>query len=335
MRAYYFEHFGVGLDGLVFGQRSEPCPLANQVLVRIRARSVNYRDVRILDASYPVPGRPGIIALSDGAGEVVAVGLGVSRVAVGDRVTATYFPRWIDGPFSLGLATDQFGCTQDGMLAPLVVVHEAALVKLPAHLSFEEAATLPCAGLTAWSALLGPRPILPGETVLTIGTGGVALFALQFARLFGARVVSITSTEAKAKRLRELGADDVINYITTPDWDRAVRERTSGRGAEHVIETGSIDTLTRSVACTAEGGVVSFVASIGDGSFDPRCLFNPVMIRRTYVGSRAGFEAMNRALSVHQLQPVIDRVFQFAEAKEAYRYFADRRHVGKVVISDD
>ncbi len=335
MQAYYFERFGVGLDGLVLGERAEPHPEANEVLVRIHARSVNYRDIRILDGLYPVPGRAGTVALSDGAGEVVAVGPGVSRVAVGDRVAATYFPRWIDGAFSLGLAADQFGCTHDGMLAPLVVANEAALVKLPAHLSFEEAATLPCAGLTAWSALLGPRPILPGENVLTIGTGGVALFAVQFARLFGAHVVSITSTEAKAKRLRELGADEVINYITMPDWDRAVRERTSGRGADHVIETGSIDTLTRSVACTAEGGVVTFVAALGDGSFDPRCLFNPVMIRRIYVGSRTGFETMNRAISVHRLQPVLDRVFRFAESKEAYRYFASRRHAGKVVISGD
>jgi NADPH:quinone reductase-like Zn-dependent oxidoreductase len=335
MQAYYFERFGVGLDGLVLGERAEPHPEANEVLVRIHARSVNYRDVRILDGLYPVPGRAGTVALSDGAGEVVAVGSGVGRVAVGDRVAATYFPRWIDGTFALGLSADQFGCTRDGMLAPLVVVNEAVLVKFPAHLSFEEAATLPCAGLTAWSALLGPRPILPGEIVLTIGTGGVALFALQFAKLFGARVVSITSTEAKAKRLRELGADEVINYVTRPDWDRAVRERTGGRGVDHVIETGSIDTLTRSIACTAEGGVVTFVAALGDGSFDPRCLFNPVMIRRTYVGSRVGFETMHRAISVNRLQPVIDRVFQFADTKDAYRYFGGRRHIGKVVISGD
>jgi NADPH:quinone reductase-like Zn-dependent oxidoreductase len=335
MQAYYFERFGGGLDGLALGERGEPQPGANEVLVRVHARSVNYRDVRILAGSYPVPGRPGTVALSDGAGEVVAVGPGVSRVAVGDRVAATYFPRWIDGAFALALATEQFGCTRDGMLAPLIVANEAALVKLPSHLTFEEAATLPCAGLTAWSALLGPRPILPGETVLTIGTGGVALFALQFARLFGARVLSITSTEAKAKRLRALGANEVINYVTVPDWDRAVRERTGGRGADHVIETGSIDTLSRSVGCTAEEGIVTFVAALGNGSFDPRCLFNPVMIRRTYVGSRAGFEAMNRAISVHRLRPVVDRVFQFAEAKEAYRYFVDRRHIGKVVISGD
>lgn len=335
MQAYYFERIGIGLDGLTLGERTEPQPGANEVLVRVHARSINYPDVRIVDGLYPVPGRPGIVALSDGAGEVVAVGPGVSRFVIGDHVAATYFPKWIDGGFSLGLVADQFGCTRDGMLAPFLVANEATLVKLPEHLSYEEAATLPCAALTAWSALLGPRPILPGEIVLTIGTGGVAIFALQFARLFGARVVSITSTEAKARRLRELGADEVVNYITIPDWERAVRERTGGRGADHVIETGSIDTLSRSVSCTAEGGVVTFVAALGDGSFDPRCLFNPVLIRRTYVGSRAGFEAMNRAISVHRLQPVVDRVFPFSEAKEAYRYFADRRHVGKVVISGD
>lgn len=334
MQAYFFERLGSGLDGLTLGDRAEPQPGPNEALVKIRARSVNYRDVRILAGLYPVPGRPGLVALSDGAGEVVAVGESVSSVVVGDRVAATYFPQWIDGAFSLSVAMDQFGCTRDGMLAPLAVVNEAALVKLPTHLSFEEGATLPCAGLTAWSALLGPRPILAGETVLTIGTGGVALFALQFARLFGAQVVSITSTEAKAQRLRELGADEVINYVTTPDWDRAVRERTGGRGVDHVVETGSIDTLSRSIASTAEGGVVTFVAALGDGSFDPRCLFNPVVLRRTYVGSRTGFEAMNRAISAHRLQPVISRVFRFAEAKEAYRYFEGRKHIGKVVIGD-
>ncbi len=333
MQAYIFERLGAGLEGLALRDRAEPQPGPHEVVVDIHARSVNNRDLRILDGIYPVAGRPGAVALSDGAGEVVAVGEAVSRFAVGDRVAATYFPAWIDGPFSLRVATDQFGCTRDGMLAELTAVHENALVKLPEHLSFEEGAALPCAGLTAWSALIGPRPILPGESVLTIGTGGVAIFALQFAKLFGATVVSITSSDAKAQRLRELGADEVINYVTTPDWDRAVRERTGGRGVEHVVETGSIETLARSVASTAEGGVVTFIAALTDATFDPRCLFNPIMLRRTYVGSRTGFEAMNRAISANRLQPVISRAFEFGEAKDAYRYFASRKQIGKVVIT--
>jgi NADPH:quinone reductase-like Zn-dependent oxidoreductase len=335
MKAYCIERPGVGVDGLLLGERPEPTPGPDEVLVRVRARTVNYRDIRILAGLYPVPGRDGVIALSDGAGEVVAVGDGVTRVTIGDRVAATYFPQWTDGPFRLGLATDQFGCTRDGMLAPFVVANEAAVVKIPAHLSFDEAACLPCAGLTAWSALIGPRPILPGESVLTIGTGGVALFALQFAKLFGARVIAITSTDEKAELLKRLGADDTINYTCAPDWDRAVRECVDGRGVDHVVETGSVNTLARSIASAAEGGIVTFVAALENGSFDPRCLLNPVLLRRIYVGSRASFEAMNRAISLHQLRPVIDRVFGFADAKAAYQYYEARRHVGKVVISGD
>lgn len=333
MHAYCFERLGAGLDGLVLDDRTDPQPGPGQALVRIHARSLNYRDLRILSGLYPVPAQAGVVALSDGAGEVIAVGSRVSRVAVGDRVSAAYFPQWIDGRFTMGLAADQFGCTRDGMLAPLAAIDQASLVKIPDHLSFEEAATLPCAALTAWSALLGPRPILPGETVLTIGTGGVALFALQFAKLFGARVIALTSTGEKAERLIQLGADEVVNYVDTPGWERAVREHTTGRGVEHVVETGGIDTLPRSIACTAEEGVVSIVAALGDGTIDGRLFANPMLLRRVYVGSRTTFETMNRAIAVHRLRPVIDRVFGFAEAKQAYRHFEARRHIGKVVIA--
>ncbi|WP_158816751.1 NAD(P)-dependent alcohol dehydrogenase [Methylocapsa sp. S129] len=335
MRAYYFDKLGAGIDGLALGERRDPRPGPGEALVKIRARSLNYRDLRILTGLYPVPGRVGLVALSDGAGEVVALGEGVSRVAIGDRVAATYFPQWIEGRFSMAMAADQFGCTRDGVLAQLLAVSERALIKVPSHLSFEEAATLPCAALTAWSALLGPRPILPRETVLTIGTGGVALFALQFAKLFGARVVAITSTDAKAERLRQLGADEVVNYRSSPEWHLVVRERTGGRGVDHVVETGGLDTMPRSIAAAAEEGVVTLVAALGQGNIDARTFANPVIVRRVYVGSRTHFEAMNQAIAAHKLRPVIDRTFGFDEARRAYQHFEARAHIGKVVIAGD
>ena len=335
MQAYHIATPGAGLDGLARHERPEPLPGPGEALIRVHARSLNLRDLRILSGLYPVPARAGTVALSDGAGEVVRLGEGITRVAVGDRVAATYFPQWLGGRFAMGVAADQFGCTRDGMLASFVVVNEQALVKIPDHLSFEEAATLPCAALTAWSALVGPRPIIPGDSVLTIGTGGVALFALQFARLFGARVIAITSTDAKAARLKQLGAESAINYTSVPEWDRVVREQTGGRGVDFVVETGALDTLPKSIACTAEEGVVTFVAALTNGSIDPRVLANPVMVRRIYVGSRAGFESMNRAISAHQIRPVVDCVFGFADVPEAYRYFEARRHIGKVVIAGD
>jgi NADPH:quinone reductase-like Zn-dependent oxidoreductase len=310
-------------------------PGPHEVLVRVHAAAVNYRDLLILGGRYPIPARPGVVALSDGAGEVVAVGAGVTRVAAGDRVCSSYFPQWTAGPLSMDLAGDQFGCTRDGWLAQEVLVPAQAAVPVPAHLSFEQAATLPCAAVTAWSALTGPRPVRAGETVLTMGTGGVALFALQFARLFGARVLAITSTPAKAEVLRRLGADTVIDYGQTPQWEQAVRKATGGLGVDHIVETGSIETLPKSLACTAANGQVALVAALGAsaGALDARALSGLVTVRRVFVGSRASFEAMNRALALHRVQPVIDRVFPFAQARAAYEHFAARRHIGKLVIS--
>jgi NADPH:quinone reductase-like Zn-dependent oxidoreductase len=334
MQAFKIDRVG-NLNELNLGQQGAASPGPREVLVRVRATSVNYRDLLILRARYPIPARAGVVALSDGAGEVVAVGDGVTRVAPGDRVCSSYFPQWTAGPLSMDRAVAQFGCTRDGWLAEQVTVPENAAVKVPEHLSFEQAATLPCAAVTAWSALTGPRPLLAGETVLTMGTGGVALFALQFARIFGARVISITSTSAKADLLRALGADTVIDYGQTPNWEDAVRKATGGMGVDHIVETGSIETLPKSLTCAAANGQVALVAALGAsiGSLDARALGGLVTVRRVFVGSRLTFEAMNRAISLHRIQPVIDRVFPFAEARAAYDHFDAKQHIGKVIIA--
>jgi NADPH:quinone reductase-like Zn-dependent oxidoreductase len=331
MKAYHISETS-GLGGLVMRDSPTPTPDPYEALVRIKARSVNFRDLLILNGRYPVPARPNVIALSDGAGEVVAVGERVTRVKIGDRVAATYFPRWLDGRLAMGFVLDQFGATRDGVLAEFVAAPESALVQLPSHLSFEEGAALPCAAVTAWSCLTGPRPVLPGETVLTIGTGGVALFALQLARTFGAQVISLTSSEEKARRLHDLGATHVINYKAHPDWERFVREHTGGHGADHIVETGGPDTLPHSLASAAVDGQVALVAALAAATLDTRYLGAPLSIRRLYVGSRASFEAMNRAIAHHRIHPVLDRTVPFAEAPEALRWFEAKGHVGKVII---
>lgn len=334
MKAYHLEQFG-SLDGIVLRDDPMPEPCAGEVIMQVRARSVNSRDVLILHKQYLLAGIQGIIPLSDGAGEIVAVGEGVRRVAVGDRVTATYFPRWRDGQIQPDQGMDQFGCTRDGMLTEFVRVDEQALVKIPSHLSFEEAATLPCAAVTAWNALNGPRRLLPGENVLTIGTGGVALFALQFAKLYGARTIAITSNEKKASLLKKLGADAVVDYNKNPGWHLVVRELTGGQGIDHVVETGTIETLPKSLATCAWNAQVTLVLALAGGTVDVTALRGLVTARRIFVGSRTSFEAMNAAIAHHRLRPVIDRVFPLVEARAAYQHFAAKRHVGKVVIADN
>ena len=258
--------------------------------------------------------------LSDGAGEVVGLGAGVSRFAIGDRVIPCFHPRWFGGPIKPDYLTDRLGANLDGMLAEYAVVHEEAAVAMPSHLSFEEAATLPCAAVTAWVALTGHRRITAGDTVLTQGTGGVAIFALQFAQLLGAQVIAITSSAAKAERLRVLGAAAVINYVEEPEWHEKVVELTEGRGVDCVVEIGGPGTLTNSIKSLAVGGHISLIGSSLSRSgtmLDPLLLGGRGMtLGSISVGSRADFEAMNRALALHRLRPVIDRVFPFDQAIE-------------------
>jgi NADPH:quinone reductase-like Zn-dependent oxidoreductase len=340
MRAYHAESGG-GLASLAVREQPAPVPGPGQALVAVRAATLNHRELMILRGTYVLPVKPDVIPVSDGAGEVVAVGPGVLGVAVGDRVTAPLFPRWLDGPFAADLRP-QLGGSLDGWLTELAVLDAAALVPVPDHLSYAEAAALPCAAVTAWTAVTGGpgsrpdgAPLRPGATVVTLGTGGVATFAITFAALAGARVLAVTGRAGneRVKRLRELGAAEVIDRRETPDWDVAVRELTGGEGADLVVDVAG--TLDRSLRATAIGGQVAFVGTL-DGAVppvDPRVLFSSgAVIRPVAVGSRAGFLAMNRALTAHRVHPVLDRVFPFAEAPAAYRYYEDERPFGKVVI---
>jgi NADPH:quinone reductase-like Zn-dependent oxidoreductase len=329
----YHANSGAGVSGLAVREHEIPKPGNRQVLIRVRANSLNSRELNVLAGTYPLPVKADVVMCADGAGEIAELGPGVSRVKLGDRVAAAMFPRWIDGSFSWDVSP-QLGGSLDGMLSEYVVLDEDAVVHVPDHLSFEEAATLPCAAVTAWNALTGARPLVAGDTVLVLGSGGVSLFALQFAKLFGARVIATTSTPEKAKQLERLGADAVVNRTITPDWHLVVRELTGGRGVDQVVEVGG-GTLEKSIRSTAVEGLVNFIGRLDRHStIDVGVLFSSVAtLRVVAAGSRAQFIAMNRAIAVNQMRPVIDRVFPFDEAPAAFRYFEAHRPFGKVVIA--
>lgn len=334
MRAYHISR-GAGLAGLALREQSMPEPAATEALVRVRASALNYRELLVARDTYPLPLKPDLIPVSDGAGEVVAVGRDVTRVQPGDRVMAAIFPRWLDGPFGIEVAA-QLGGSLDGMLTEYVALGQDALVPIPDDLSYEQAATLPCAAVTAWHALSAGRGVQPGETVLTLGSGGVSLFAVQFAQLFGARVVATTGSDDKAPRLRVLGAEHVLNYRTAPDWPERVRDLTGGAGADVIVEVAG--TIDQSLRAVARGGEIAFVGLLSDSqvpaAVDPRTLWlSGAAVRPLAVGSRAHFTAMARAIAAHHLEPVIDRVFEFDDAPAAYHYFEDTRPLGKVVIA--
>lgn len=332
MRVYEVgERFG--LEALRVAERPEPQPGPGQVRVRVRAVSLNYRDLLVVTGQYnpkmPLPRVP----CSDGAGEVEAVGDGVTCVRPGDRVAGIFMPAWIAGELDETKARSALGGAVDGLLAEQVILPAEGLVPIPAHLSFEEAATLPCAAVTAWNGLI-EGGLRPGETVLLLGTGGVSIFALQFARMTGARAIITSSNDEKLGRARELGADETINYRTTPDWDRRVRELTDGRGVDHVVEVGGAHTLGQSLKAARMGGHIALIGVLsGGGEVNPvPILMKHLHIRGIYVGSRSMFEAMSRAIAQHQLRPVIDRVFPFDEAPAALHYMQSARHFGKIVI---
>ena len=324
-----------GIDDLTLTEGPEPEPRRGQVKLRMRAWSLNYRDLMVTTGRYGVGGtKPGLIPLSDGAGEVVAVGPEVRRVRPGDRVCPTFMQGWLGGEVMAEARQRALGGGIDGVLAEYVVVDQEDLVPVPDHLSFEEAATLPCAAVTAWNALFGGRALLPGETVLVLGSGGVSVFALQLALAAGARVIATSSSDAKLARLRALGAAEGINHRETPEWQEAVRTLTGGRGADHVVEVGGAGTLPRSIAAARIGGQVALIGVLTGGQIDPAPMMRRnITLRGIFVGSREMFAAMNRAIAQHRIRPQIDKVFAFAQAREAYCHLQAAGHVGKVVIS--
>lgn len=333
MRAF-FSRTLKGADSLVLEQVPTPGAVGpGQIRVAMRAASINYRDVLVLSGGLRSITLPELIPCSDGAGEVVAVGSGVGRVKVGDRVALTFNPDWIGGPWQPSRGAAGRGGALQGVMQDELVVGEHEAVILPPHLSFEEGATLPCAAVTAWHSLCAATPLLPGMSVLLQGAGGVSLFALQFAKLFGARVIMISSSPERCKRLQSLGADETIDYRAQPEWNKTVRELTGGVGVDLTIEVGGAETIDRAIASTRSGGRLAAVglltgrptgAAVGSAS--------GVDINAIRVGSRQDFEAMNRAIAFHKVRPVIDTRFRFEQLPDALRHLESGRHFGKIVI---
>lgn len=333
MRSYRYGTLG-SLDALQLTEGEAPRPGRSEVVVRIRACSLNHRDLNIVYGKYTSHAiKPGAIPLSDGAGEVIALGSAVTRWKVGDRVAPTFVQRWIGGDLQLEYMPSALGGPSDGVLAEEIVLSEEGLVRIPSHMSYEQASTLPCAAVTAWNAALVRGRLEPGDTMVTLGTGGVSLFAAQFGLIGGARVIATTGSDDKVERLRELGLRDILDY-RAGDWDARVRDLTGGRGADLVIEVGGPGSLAKSIAALRYCGHISVIGNLaGKGNIDPAALFaKRASMCGIQVGSRDMFEAMNRAIEVARLEPIIDRVFDFEDARAAYEYLESGRHFGKVVI---
>ena len=335
MRAYEIQP-REGFDAIALVDRPAPALGPTDVRVRVRAVSLNYRDLTIVRgaAKRTAP----VIPTSDGAGEVIEVGTAVTRHKVGDRVAAAFFPNWLDGGMSEQAHAAALGGSHDGMLAEEAVLPETALIRLPARLSFEAAATLPCAGVTAYHALFEGAQLRAGDVVLLQGTGGVSIFGLQLARAAGARVIITSSSAAKRERALAMGADHVIDYKAEPAWGDAARAWTGGRGADVVVEVGGPGTFDQSVAALRYGGTMSLLGVLTGtkGEVNTYGIFHKgLRVAGIYVGSVAMFEGLLRALEARQIDPVIDRTFGFAEAREAYAYLASGAHFGKVVIRVD
>lgn len=333
MRAWQIMSDG-GVDALHLAEVATPEPGPGEVRVRMRASSINYRDLTTIEdpvsRKLPYPTVPN----SDGAGEISALGPGVSGVAVGDRVTSCFFADWQAGPCTAAAMASALGGARQGVLAEEVVLPAGGVLPIAGDLGFAEAATLPCAALTAWHALTRPEPVLPGEWVVLLGTGGVSVFAQQFCARMGARTVVTSSSDAKLERMRALGATEVVNYRTTPDWQTEVL-RITEIGADRVVEVGGPGTLARSIAATRVGGTIGLIGILTgvDGQVAPTAIMRKSLtVRGIYVGPRQMFAEMNRAIEAGGIRPVIDRSFSFEDAPEAYRAMRAAGHFGKLVI---
>jgi NADPH:quinone reductase-like Zn-dependent oxidoreductase len=324
-----------GLNNLAIAEQPEPKASRGQVLVKVHAVSLNYRDLMVVLGKYNPKMTLPRIPCSDGAGEVVAVGEGVTRVKVGQRVAGIFMQNWIDGAPDAAKQRGALGGDIDGMLAEFVLLDENGLVHVPEHLTWEEAATLPCAAVTAWNAVVHAGEVTAGDTVVIQGTGGVSIFALQFAKMLGARVLGTSSSDEKLARAQKLGLDAGVNYKQHEDWPRWVLEQTGGRGADLVVEVGGAGTLVQSLKSVRVGGHVAQIGVLSQSSEPLQIgplLHKQVRLQGIYVGSRADFEEMNRAISQHHLQPEVDQVFAFDDAPSAFAVMEKASHFGKVAI---
>ncbi|MFN2501274.1 MAG: NAD(P)-dependent alcohol dehydrogenase [Pyrinomonadaceae bacterium] len=334
MKAYQLDEFGI--DKLVIVERDEPKVRPDEVLVRVRAASLNYRDVMVASGTYNPRMKLPATPLSDAAGEVIGLGADVTKWKIGDRVMPIFAQRWFDGESSEEMRRTALGAGAqwDGVLREYAAFREDAVVAVPEHLSFEEAATLPCAAVTAWNALVVSGNLKPGKTVLTLGTGGVSVFAVQIAKLMGARVIATSSSKKKLEKLQTLGADHIINYREKKDWDSEVLAITGGVGADHVVEVGGSGTLAKSLNAVRIGGHVAMIGALtGPGDFNPITLFmKAVRLQGIFVGSKKMFEDLLKAVSLNKITPVIERVFDFDDARAALHYMESGSHFGKIVI---
>jgi len=326
---------GFGLENFKPAERPEPKPGSGEILVRIRCVSLNYRDYLTIIGQYNPRYKLPLIPGSDGAGEIAEIGAGVSNFKVGDRVVGVFAPMWKSGIPNFDQLRTTMGGPLDGTLTEYRIFPEDGLLPIPEHLSYEEASTLPCAALTAWSALAVEATIKPGDKVAVLGTGGVSIFALQFAKIMGADVIITSSSNEKLQRAKELGADHTINYSEKPNWAKEVRKITGMIGADHIIEVGGAGTLEQSLKAIRLFGHISLIGVLAGGSRDLSLLpilMQNIRVQGVIVGSISSFESMNRAISFHNIKPVIDRVFPFEGSPEAVRYLAAGKHFGKVCI---
>ncbi len=330
-----FEIADFGIDRLQLNEATIPQPGPGQVLVRMSAASLNFRDLRVVQGLYnPRLKRP-MRPLSDGCGVVEQVGPAVDRWKKGDRVAGIFMQKWIDGPINREKFDSALGGAIQGVLAEYVIFSEDGLVPVPASLTDEEAACLPCAAVTAWHALFENEPAVPGQTVLVQGTGGVSIFALQFAKAAGLRTIVTSSSDEKLERVRSLGASETINYRETPEWHEIARKLTDGVGVDNVVEVGGSHTMPKSLKAVRMGGTVTVIGVLSgaEPTVAPTAiLMNTIRVQGIYVGSRWMFERMNRAIAFHQIKPVIDRVFPWTEFPEALRYMEKQQHFGKICL---
>ncbi len=334
MKAYEIQQ--PGIDNLAIVEREVPKAKFGEVQIKFHAFSLNYRDLMVVDGKYNPRMKVPSVPLSDGAGEIVSLGEGVTKWKVGDRVCPIFMQGWGEGELNAEKSKTALGGggDWDGVLMEYGSFNQDSIVEVPDHLSYSEAATLPCAAVTAWNALVVSGSLKAGDMVLTLGTGGVSVFAVQFAKMFGAHVISTSSSNVKIGKLKELGADETINYRERKDWDKVVLELTSKRRVDHVVEVGGSGTMARSVNAAKVGGHVAVIGVLtSGGDFNPvSLLMKAVRMQGIYVGSRSMFEDMNRAIANSELRPVIDRTFAFDEVREALRYMESGSHFGKIVI---